>query len=77
MTALPMLTRCATRQWAGLDPAERARLTEEWGRERLTSASILKACSAYQRERPVWSVAWGLGHSMALISVKSDAIERD
>ena len=77
MTALPMLERCATRQWAGLDPAERARLTEAWACDRLYSASVLKTASAYQQERPVWTVSWGLGHSLCLIGLKEDAIESD
>ena len=74
MNALPMLTTCFTRQWAGLDPSERARLTEAWDMARLPSASILKSYATPQQEQPLWTVAYSLGSSMALLSVKQDVV---
>jgi hypothetical protein len=77
VSAWPQIARCATRQWAGLDPSERARLTVAWACDRLASTSTLKVASAYQQERPLWTVCWGLGHALTLIGLKEDAIERD
>ena len=79
MTAFPQLVRCATRQWAGLDPAERARLDAMWTQDMLMVATALKAIPlADQIEHPVWTVAYGLGQSsLCLIGVKEDVAHAD
>jgi hypothetical protein len=79
MNALPMLETCFTRQWAGLGPAERARLAVAWDQEELPSATTLKGYeTAHQSERPVWTVAFGDGvGSLCLIGVKVDHVEAE
>lgn len=67
-----MLRACADRQWAGLSDGQRAALTVAWEEDHLTVTGRLSVSHIAQKERPIWSVAYPLGHALTILSVKSD-----
>ncbi len=60
--AMPMVARCMERQWAGLFPEERARMTYLWGHG---YCPLPYAHDPW----PLWSVKRA-GHVLTLIGVK-------
>jgi len=65
LTAIPMLTRCFERQWAGLDVEKREILVRD--------RSIVFCRHAASKEVPLWGVEGpSPGRGLMLLSIKMD-----
>ena len=74
-SAIPMLTRCWHRQWAGLDPSDRALITAAWGdgRHGCPQLGVLSNTGTRpQSVYPIWTVASAMYGPLHLVAVKED-----